>query len=123
MAKHLLPMPKPASKSTADRQGWSQRVSANSHALDLSPGVFGLNDPRQVALALKQSAEASTRRKAEPFRSAMSMLNFYLNRAGRRLPAQRRRCLEAAKDELRALYGKPRQGRKLPPRAAASRHR
>ena len=103
-------MTKPAPKTAADQTGWSQRVTKSSHALDLQQGVFTLTDPREIALSLQRSAEASRRRKAEPFRAAMSMLTFYLNRAGRKLPAERRRCLEAAKDELRALYGKPRQG-------------
>lgn len=90
---------------------WTQRVTATSNALDLEPGVFAFDDPRRIAESLKHSAEASTRRKAAPFRSAMSMLVFYLNRAGSQLdPAQRAR-LEQAKDELRALYGRPRRGR------------
>ncbi|MCO5106148.1 MAG: DUF3175 domain-containing protein [Burkholderiaceae bacterium] len=89
---------------------WSQRVTETSSALDLEPGVFALRDPRRIARSLKRSAEASTRRKADPFRSAMSMLTFYINRAGRKLPAERRACLERAKDELRALYGRPRRG-------------
>lgn len=87
---------------------WSQRVTETSDALDLEPGVFTWDDPRRIAESLKRSAERSRRRKAEPFRSAMSMLTFYINRAGRNLPAQRRACLEAAKDELRALFGRPR---------------
>ena len=85
---------------------WSQKVTETSRALDLEPGVFALDDPREVALSLQRSAEASVKRKAEPFRSAMSMLNFYLNRAGRKLSAERRACLEAAKGELRRLYGR-----------------
>ncbi len=80
-----------------------------SNALDLERGVFAKDDPKGIARSLKRSAEESRRRKADPFRSAMSMLNFYINRAGRNLPKQRRDKLEAAKDELRALYGKPRQ--------------
>lgn len=88
---------------------WSQHVTETSHALDLEPGVFTKRSPREVALSLKRSAEASRQRKADPFRSAMSMLNFYLNRAGRRLPAQRRRVLEQAKDELRALFHRSRR--------------
>lgn len=88
---------------------WSQRVSETSSALDLQPGVFTWDDPVAIAASLKASAERSTRRKAAPFASAMAMLNFYLNRAGRRLPVQRRACLEAAKDELRALFGRPRR--------------
>ena len=92
------------------RRRWSQQVTETSHALDLEPGVFALPDPREIARSLQRSAEGSRQRKAEPFQSAMSMLNFYVNRAGRKLPAERRRCLEAAKDELRALYGRPRHG-------------
>jgi len=88
---------------------WSQRVTRESHALDLEAGVFTWTDPRAIARSLAASAEASGRRKTTPFRSAMSMLNFYLNRAGRALPAAQRARLEAAKDELRALYGRPRQ--------------
>jgi hypothetical protein len=88
---------------------WSQRVAERSNALDLEPGVFTLKSPRQIALSLKRSAERSTRRKAEPFRSAMSMLTFYVNRAGRQLPAADRRRFELAKDELRALFGRRRK--------------
>ena len=90
---------------------WSQQVTETSNALDLEAGVFTLDDPRAVALSLKRSAEASTRRKADPFRSAMSMLTFYINRAGRNLPRQQLAVLEQAKDELRALYGKQRRNR------------
>ena len=80
-----------------------------SNALDLVPGVFTFDDPRRIAESLKRSAERSRRRKAEPFASAMSMLTFYVNRAGSQLPAPRRRRLEQAKDELRALFGRPRR--------------
>ena len=86
---------------------WSQRVTRTSNALDLEQGVFSKDDPRAIARSLKRSAERSTRRKADPFRSAMSMLSFYINRAGRHLPKARRSRLERAKDELRALYGRP----------------
>jgi len=72
-------------------------------------GVFALDDPRQIARSLKKSADVSRRRKSEPFRSAMSMLTFYINRAGRNLPAKQLACLEKAKDELRELYGRPRK--------------
>lgn len=89
---------------------WSQQVTETSNALDLEPGVFSLSDPREIALSLKRSAEASTRRKADPFRSAMSMLNFYINRAGTQLDPAQRRQLECAKDELRALFGRARRG-------------
>ena len=88
---------------------WSQHVTETSNALDLEPGVFSWDDPRKIALSLKHSADNSQRRKAEPFASAMAMLNFYINRAGTHLSAAQREILEKTKDELRALYGKPRQ--------------
>jgi len=91
------------------RGRWSQRVTEESRALDLEPGVFTLASPRAIALSLKRSAERSRRRKSDPFRSAMSMLTFYINRAGRTLPAGRRALLEKAKGELRAVYGRPRR--------------
>ncbi len=91
------------------RQRWSQKVTEGSNALDLEAGVFALDDPRRIARSLKRSAERSARRKAGPFRSAMSMLVFYINRAGANLPPAQRRRLEAAKDELRALYRRPRK--------------
>jgi hypothetical protein len=90
---------------------WSQHVTETSNALDLEPGVFTFDDPRRIAQSLKCSAEASRRRKADPFRSAMSMLVFYINRAGSQLPARQRKRLEQAKAELRDLFGKPRQGK------------
>lgn len=90
---------------------WSQRVTTTSNALDLEPGVFRFEDPRQIARSLKRSAERSRRRKSAPFRSAMSMLAFYINRAGTQLPRAQRARLEAAKDELRVLFGKPRASR------------
>ncbi len=83
---------------------WSARVMRTSNALDLEPGVFKLRSSRQIAQSLKRSAERSRRRKAEPFRSAMSMLNFHLNRGGRGLTAERRRVLEGAKQELRRAF-------------------
>jgi hypothetical protein len=87
---------------------WSQQVAMTSSALALEPGVFSWNDPRKIALSLKRSADGSERRKSPPFRSAMSMLTFYINRAGRKLPAEQREILEKAKEELRVLYGRPR---------------
>lgn len=87
---------------------WSARVTERSRALDLDEGVFTWSDPRQIARSLKRSADTSKRRKAEPFRSAMSMLVFYINRAGKNLDAKQLRILEQAKDELRVLYGRPR---------------
>lgn len=88
---------------------WSQRVTETSNALDLEEGVFSFDDPKRIALSLMCSAEMSRRRKASAFRSAMSMISFYINRAGRNLPRERRAILERAKDELRELYGKPRR--------------
>ena len=85
---------------------WSQEVTEHSDALDLEEGLFEKDDPREIAEGLKRAAEASHRRKAEPFRSAMSMLTFYVNRAGSNLGEERRGILERAKDELRALYGR-----------------
>ena len=90
---------------------WSQQVTENSNALDLEAGVFSWEDPKRIALSLQQSAERSERRKSPPFRSAMSMLNFYINRAGKNLPERQRAILERAKEELRELYGRPRRRR------------
>ena len=88
---------------------WSQHVTETSDALDLEEGVFSKDKPRDIARSLKRSAERSHRRKADPFRSAMSMLTFYINRAGKNLPKERLSRLEAAKEELRALFGKKTQ--------------
>jgi hypothetical protein len=85
---------------------WSQRVTRTSNALDLESGVFRKRSPRAIARSLARSAEASARRKAPPFRSAMSMLTFYINRAGRTLSARDRNTLMHAKQELRKLYGR-----------------
>jgi hypothetical protein len=88
---------------------WSHHVMETSDALDLERGIFKDDDPKKIARSLKRSAERSHRRKADPFRSAMSMLTFYINRAGHNLGARRRRVLERAKDELRAAFGRPRK--------------
>lgn len=85
---------------------WSARVTKESDALDLEGGVFSLKDPKRIAASLKRSAERSHRRKTEPYRSALSMLVFYINRAGKNLPASRRRTLERAKTELRRQFGR-----------------
>jgi len=85
---------------------WSQHVTETSDALSLEPEVFKRNDPAAIARSLKESAEASNRRKSGPFRSAMSMLTFYINRAGKNLPERRKRILGTAKNELRRLCGK-----------------
>ena len=85
---------------------WSADVTAHSDALDLEPKVFEKESAEEIAKSLKRSAESSDRRKSSAFRSAMSMLTFYINRAGRNLPAERRRTLEAAKEKLRGLFGR-----------------
>lgn len=88
------------------KKSWSQKVTKASFALDLEEGVFTWQDPKKIAASLKQSAEESSRRKASPFQSAMSMLNFYINRAGKKLNPKQRQILEQAKEELRKLFGK-----------------
>ncbi len=88
------------------RKYWSAEVTQKSNALDLEKGVFSWKNPKRIASSLKKSAEASTRRKAKPFQSAMSMLNFYINRAGKNLPSNQKKILEQAKIELRKLYKK-----------------
>jgi hypothetical protein len=85
---------------------WSHEVTEHSDALDLEEGIFESDDPEKIAQSLKRSAEHSQRRKSEPYRSAMSMLTFYINRAGDNLPARHRKVLEAAKDELRKAFGR-----------------
>lgn len=85
---------------------WSRRVTETSRALDLEPGVFTWRDPHRIALSLKHSAERSRRRKTDAYRSAMSMLVFYVNRAGKGLSDVQRHRLEAAKEELRRVFGR-----------------
>jgi len=85
---------------------WSARVTETSNALDLEEGVFTWKDPRKIAESLRRSAERSKRRKASPYRSALSMLVFYINRAGRKLDPAQKRILEQAKQELKSLYDK-----------------
>jgi len=85
---------------------WSGRVTRESNALDLDKGVFSASDPKRIAASLKRSAERSRRRKSAPYRSALSMLVFYINRAGKKLPASRRRILERAKTELKRQFGR-----------------
>jgi soluble cytochrome b562 len=87
-------------------QNWSAKVTRESNALDLEEGVFTWKDPKKIAQSLKKSADASTRRKTTPYRSAMSMLVFYINRAGKHLDEGQKRILEQAKYELRKLYDK-----------------
>lgn len=83
---------------------WTAEVTRESNALDLEPGVFALKEPKKIALSLKHSAEASTHRKASAYQSAMSMLNFYINRAGKNLSMQQKKILESAKEELRIVF-------------------
>ncbi|HEY4150312.1 MAG TPA: DUF3175 domain-containing protein [Chitinophagaceae bacterium] len=85
---------------------WSARVTNTSDALDLSAGVFKSNDPKKIARSLKRSAERSKRKKGTPFQSAMSMLNFYVNRAGKNMASKEKQPLEDAKKELRMLFKK-----------------
>ena len=85
---------------------WSGEVTKLSLALDLEEGIFTFDDPKKIAKSLKHSADVSTRRKAKPFQSAMSMLNFYINRAGKNLKSERRKALKQAKNELRKLFGR-----------------
>src|SRR5947199_8588646 len=93
-------------KGSRKSKRWSGRVTKRSNALDLEPKVFRSRSPRKIALSLKRSAEHSKRRKAKPYQSAMSMLNFYINRAGKNLPKNQKRTLERAKDELRDVFGR-----------------
>jgi hypothetical protein len=98
---------KPTLRKPARRQSphrWSARVTRTSDALDLEGGVFSLKDPRRIAASLKRSAERSTRKKSNSYRSALSMLTFYINRAGTNLSAGRRKTLQQAKDELRKQF-------------------
>lgn len=99
-----MPARKKAPKSKRTSSRWSAEVTKRSDALDLEEGVFKKRSARQIALSLKRSAERSKRRKASPFQSAMSMLSFEINRAGKGMPAGRRHILENAKDELRKAF-------------------
>ena len=90
----------------AHGEKWSQDVTEHSDAMDLEEHIFESDGPHRIALSLKHSAEASHRRKSEPYQSAMSMLTFYINRAGHNLPAKRKKVLEDAKDELRKVFGR-----------------
>lgn len=99
----------PAKKKDSQKPGpakWSKKVTEQSNAMDLEKDVFTLKDPTKIAKSIKRSAEKSKRRKAEPFQSAMSMINFYENRGGKNIPAAQRKILDASKEELRKLYGR-----------------
>jgi len=97
---------KRASRRPRARKYWSGRVTRESDALDLDNGVFKQASAKTIAASLKRSAQRSKRRKSDPYRSAMSMLTFYINRGGRNLSAGRKRILNKAKDELRAQFGR-----------------
>jgi Protein of unknown function (DUF3175) len=101
--------PRAASRRSPTSRGgrrWSRHVTEHSDALTLDKGVFTSRDPKRIAASLKRSAQRSRRRKSDPYRSALSMLTFYINRAGKNLPASRKRTLMRAKDELRKQFGK-----------------
>lgn len=97
---------------------WSQHVTETSNAMDLEPGVFKQRSPRKIAETIERDAERSKRRKSTPYRSAMSMLTFYINRAGKSLSPRRRKILEDAKDVLRAEFGPQASAKKAPRRKA-----
>jgi hypothetical protein len=92
-------------KSSGGKKYWSARVTETSDALDIAGGTFAKDDPKAIARELERDAEKSTRRKSSPYRSAMSMLTFYINRAGKSLPAARKKILEDAKQVLREEFG------------------
>ena len=99
-------MPRETKRRSGAKRYWSGKVTRESDALDLEPGVFTEDDPARIARSLKHSAEDSKTRKAGPYQSAMSMLNFYINRAGRNLPDDRQRILTKAKELLGRLFGR-----------------
>ena len=91
---------------TSKKKYWSAEITRKSNVLNLEPGVFTWKNPRKIALSLKHSADASRRRKATPYQSAMSMMNFYINRAGKNLPASQKKILKQTKKELGKLFGR-----------------
>jgi hypothetical protein len=102
---------KSSSSRGRSKSRWSARVTRHSNALDLQPEIFRSTNPHRIALSLKRSAEASKRRKGTPYQPAMSMLNFYINRAGKNLPQKQKQVLERAKDELRDVFGRKQTAR------------
>ncbi|MGD9658793.1 MAG: DUF3175 domain-containing protein [Methylocystis sp.] len=106
MARRRSKTREAADGAKATTEYWSGDVTRHSNALDLESGVFTWDDPAKIARSLKRSAEQSERRKSSPFRSAMSMLTFYINRAGKDLSEERRKVLELAKVELRKAFGR-----------------
>jgi len=97
---------KRSAKTAPRNRRWSASVTQHSDALDLESSVFKSTDPHRIALSLKRSAQRSKRRKGTPYQSAMSMLNFYINRAGKNLPQKQKRVLERAKGNLREVFGR-----------------
>src|SRR3979411_802738 len=106
---------KAPAKRKASPKRWSQRVTRESDALDLKRGVFTLSDPKRIAASLKRSAESSSRRKTGAYRSALSMLTFYINRAGKTLPKTQRDRLQRAKIELKRVFGRAERSRPVTP--------
>jgi hypothetical protein len=106
MAKKRRTSPARRGTSRKTSRRWSARVTRESDALDLKKGVFSKRSPRAIVLSLKRSAERNHRRKSDPYRSAMSMLTFYMNRGGKNLPASRKKILQRAKGELREAFGR-----------------
>jgi len=96
---------RPRAKKAAPKK-WSKQVTEHSNAMDLEKDVFKLRDPKKIAASVKRSAEKSKRKKAGPFQSAMSMINFYENRGGKNIPASKKRVLDKSKDELRKQFGR-----------------
>jgi hypothetical protein len=104
--KHKTSTTSSARRKTRTGRKWSKRVTERSDAMDLESGVFTQNDPKKIAASLKRSAERSRRRKSNAYRSALSMLTFYINRGGRNLSASRKKKLNKAKEELRVQFGR-----------------
>lgn len=97
---------KTTKRSTPKKRKWSKQVTEHSDALDLEKGVFADDDPEEIARSLKRSSKRSHRRKGTPYQSAMSMLNFYINRGGKNLSPAKKHTLEKAKDALRKVFNK-----------------
>jgi hypothetical protein len=105
-ARRASPARRKSAANKTSRKRWSHRVTRESNALDLKRGVFKQTDPKKIAASLKRSAERSSRRKASAYRSALSMLTFYINRAGKTLPQTQRDRLQRAKTELKHQFGR-----------------
>ena len=114
MSKESAPRKKSAVKKASTKKSvkkatpkkWSKKVNETSDAMDLEKDIFKSGDPKKIAASIKRSAEKSNRKKAEPFQSAMSMINFYENRGGKNISGAQQKVLDASKNELRKLYGR-----------------